>query len=97
MDGDTELPSPGDLVGGNIAADDEGSVLWYRCQLSCILLAFYKHECATMGNVQASTRRHVETKTGVVVVQRIVGAAVGAAGYAWWESSVRVCRCRRCV
>jgi hypothetical protein len=27
MDGDTELPRPGDLVGGNIPADGEGSVL----------------------------------------------------------------------
>jgi hypothetical protein len=68
MDGDTELPSPGDLVGGNIPADDEGSVLWYRCQLSCMLLTFYKHECATMGNLQASACRHAEAVAGVVVI-----------------------------
>lgn len=49
MDGDTGLPSPGDLVGGNIPADGEGSVLWCRCQLSCIHVGFYTHECATMG------------------------------------------------
>lgn len=68
MDGDTELPSPGDLVGGNMPADDDGSVLWYRCQLSCILLTLYKHECATMGNLQAPARRHAEAKARVIVV-----------------------------
>jgi hypothetical protein len=94
MDGDTELPSPGDLVGGNIPADDEGSVLWCRCQLSCILVGFYTHECATMGNLQASTSRHaVETTTvagiGIVVCYRVVGG-IGTS-YGWRVGSVRVC------
>ena len=59
MDGDTELPSPGDLVGGNIA-DDEASVLKRRCQLSCIVVGFYTHECATMATYRPDIRRLVD-------------------------------------
>jgi hypothetical protein len=55
MDGDTELPSPGDLVGGNIAAEDEGSVLrGVCCQLSCISFRVLHARTRHNGNLQAS-------------------------------------------
>lgn len=38
-------------------ADDEVSCLSCRCQLPCILLGFYTHECATMATYREDIRR----------------------------------------
>lgn len=56
MGGDTGFPSPGDLVGGNIA-DEELSFLLCSCQPPCICLEFYTHRCATMGTYKEDIRR----------------------------------------